>query len=77
MGVSFNWSFVRLVNCKDHLLGASMSWTQHCAACSEELEKGNVISLFSGSVLVLSALLELTHLNSLKPSEVDIVIPNF
>lgn len=41
------------------------------------MEKDNVICLFSGSVVVLSALLELTHSNSLKPSRVDIVIPSF
>ena len=43
----------------------------------EGMEKDNVICLFSGSVLVLSALFELTHLNSLKTSGVDIVILNF
>lgn len=43
----------------------------------EGMEKDNVICLFGGSVLVLSALFALTHLNSLKASGVDIVILNF
>ena len=41
------------------------------------MEKDNVICVFSGSVLVLSALFDLHHLNRVKPSGVDIVIVNF
>lgn len=60
-----------------HKLDTALCCMQQRTGDEEGLEKDNVICLFSGSVLVLSALFELTHLNSLKASGVDIVILNF